>query len=66
MSRDRVTSWLELAAVVLLASGIGVVVAAVIGGLLGMGVGMAAVAVVLGGASGVLSWLDQAESRRRR
>jgi hypothetical protein len=53
-----------LAAVVLLAFAVGVVVSALIGGLVGVGVGMAAMSVVLGGASAALEWLDQPDGEQ--
>lgn len=57
MSADVVTDVLELVSVVLLAAGLGLLVAALMGGLAGAGAGLVVAAVVLGGASGVLQWL---------
>jgi len=58
---DVVTTLLELAAVVLLAVGAGLVAAALVGGLYGAGVGLMATAFVLGGVSVVLRRLQREE-----
>ena len=58
---DVVTTLLELAAVVLLAVGAGLVAAAFVGGLYGVGVGLMVVALVLGGVSAVLRRLQREE-----
>lgn len=67
MVEDRVTTVLELAAVVLLALGLAAVTAALAGGgLLGYGLGISAAAVVLAGASVVLQLLARPAPRRGR
>ena len=58
---DVVTTLLELAAVVLLAVGAGLVATALVGGLYGAGVGLMVVALVLGGVSVVLRRLQREE-----
>lgn len=65
MDGDVVTSLLELTAVALLAVGLGVMVAAATGGLLGAGAGLAVGGVVLGAASAVLRLLARPEPPRR-
>lgn len=59
VSADRVTSWLELAAVLLLALGLAVVAGGLLGGVVGVGAGCSVAALVLGGASAVLQWLGR-------
>lgn len=70
MIEDVVTTWLELAAVLLLAVGAGLMAAAMVGGLLGAGVGLVSAAVVLSGASAILRALVRpsaaAMARRHR
>lgn len=57
MDEDVVTTVLELSAVVLLAVGLGLVVAALVGGMVGVGAGLTTAAVALGAASAVLRML---------
>lgn len=61
MSGDVVTSALECAAIVLLALGLAVVAVALVGGLLGIGVGLVVAGVVAGGASAVLQLVHRGD-----
>jgi hypothetical protein len=66
VDEDLVTTVLELSAVVLLAVGVALAVAALLGGLLGAGAGLAAAALVLGAAAVVLRWLTRPARPVRR
>jgi hypothetical protein len=63
---DLVTTVLELAAVVLLALGAALLVAAMVGGLLGAGVGVLTSGLVLGCSSVVLQWLGRPDPKADR
>lgn len=54
---DRVTTVLELLAVALVVAGVGVLVAAAVGGWVGVGAGLVAAGVAAAGSSLLLGWL---------